>query len=72
MNETGFNDSELNTHLALMHFLELYYKLPVQHPSEVQDVIFAVHLIQGILALRILRREHPEGWPTYNHRGEKV
>ena len=38
-------------------------KLPVQHPSDAQDICDAVHRIQDLLAVRVARRAFPLGWP---------
>lgn len=37
-----------------------YIELPVTHPSDRQDWIGAIHVLQRLMGQRILRREHPE------------
>ena len=37
-------------------------KLPVQHEDDMKEFEQAIHVQQGILALRIARRAFPEGW----------
>lgn len=39
--------------------------LEVQHPSDLDDFYRAIHDIQRIVAMRVLRREYPEVFPTY-------
>ncbi len=64
-NPCGFTDAEQRCHDALMDCYRLYLELPRQHPNEIQEFGYAVHLIQGLLGMRILRRDHSEGWPTH-------
>lgn len=35
-----------------------------QHPDEMRDFVDGIHKCQDILAVRIVRRVYPEGWPT--------
>lgn len=37
-------------------------ELPVQHEDDMKEFEQAIHVQQGILALRIARRAFPEGW----------
>lgn len=39
--------------------------LESQHPSDLTDFMDAIHTIQRIIGMRVLRREHPETFPTY-------
>ncbi|GAA0102583.1 hypothetical protein UT300012_32980 [Paraclostridium bifermentans] len=39
-----------------------FTELENNHPSEWNDFADAVHKLQRILGLRILRRDYPEGW----------
>lgn len=36
--------------------------LPVQHEDDMREFEQAIHVQQGILALRIARRRYPKGW----------
>lgn len=36
--------------------------LPVQHADDMKEFEQAIHVQQGILALRIARRHYPGGW----------
>lgn len=40
-----------------------YCKLPQQHPNEIQEFMVALHTIQNLLTIRIVRRCYPKGWP---------
>lgn len=48
---------------ALVNAVEEFKKLPVQHSSDLADVINSVHRVQDILATRVARRAFPAGWP---------
>ncbi len=39
-----------------------FLKLKKQHPSDEEKFCLAVHLMQGLMAMRIIRRDYPEGW----------
>jgi hypothetical protein len=39
--------------------------LPIEHPQDRAEVCAAVHRVQDLLAVRIARREYPEGWRRY-------
>ena len=43
---------------------EKFSALPRQHPNEQPDFVDAIHVCQGLLAIRIARRSFPEGWPV--------
>lgn len=42
-----------------------YMKLSVTHPSDRQDWVDAVHILQRLMGQRILRREHPDYFVSY-------
>jgi len=65
INELGFTPKEQKVHEKLMECYRAFLDLTVEHPSEKNEFIFAVHLIQGLLTSRIIRREYPKGWPRY-------
>jgi len=60
----GLTKLEQNAMDKLLECYGLYLQLKPQHPSEINDFVYAVHLIQGLLCKRIVRRLYPEGWPT--------
>lgn len=45
-----------------------FVSLKREHPSEINDFADGIHKCQYQLAMRILRRDYPEGYPTYNGR----
>jgi hypothetical protein len=50
---------------ALVQAVAAFADLVSTHPSEHRDFVDGIHRCQDVLALRIVRREFPEGWPTY-------
>lgn len=51
---------------ALVSAWNEFTKLEKTHPSETTDFMNAIHQCQNTLCMRILRRDYPEGYPTYN------
>jgi hypothetical protein len=47
---------------SLLAAWEGYVKLPVQHPSDQQEFLRALHECQRLLAIRIVRRAYREYW----------
>ena len=41
----------------------LYVKLDIQHPSDINEWTNSIHDLQKIIGMRILRREHSEIFP---------
>lgn len=39
-----------------------FVRLPIQHPSDSDEAKQAIHELQKLLALRIVRRLYPEEW----------
>jgi len=39
-----------------------YMALPVHHEDEPGEFKYHIHMLQGLMAIRIPRRTHPEGW----------
>lgn len=69
INYLGLTQKEQIVLDKLMESYAAFRDLPKEHPSEIEEFVFAVHLIQGLLTTRIARRHYPKGWPTYesNH-----
>jgi hypothetical protein len=42
----------------------VFQSLPVQHEDEVAEFRYHVHMLQGLLTMRIARRAFPLGWPS--------
>lgn len=43
----------------------VFSELPVEHEDDRSEFLYHVHMLQGMLTMRIARREYPEGWPTH-------
>lgn len=63
--DDGLTEHEGAVMDALMDAVDAYNELPVQHPDEEREFIAAVHAAQNVLAVRLARRTHPKGWPSY-------
>lgn len=64
MSETGFTEAEQRCSDALVACWNEFAQLPENHPQEKAEFAAAVHVLQGLLATRIVRRDYPAGWPT--------
>lgn len=38
-------------------------RLERQHPDELRYFADGIHVCQAMLGLRVVRKDHPEGWP---------
>jgi len=63
--KTGLSDGEQKTMDALVLAYGEFLKLDRTHPDEMRDFVNGIHRLQELLAVRIARRDYPEGWPTY-------
>jgi len=61
-NISGLTEQELKVMDNICEGYTEFLKLDLQHPSEMGDFVNAIHVIQGILAMRVIRREHSEYW----------
>ena len=61
--DNGLTEDEQKAMDKLLGCYDIYLKLKPQHPSEMGDFVYAVHLIQGLLCKRIVRRLYPKEWP---------
>lgn len=41
------------------------------HPSDMKDMVDAIHCIQGIIAVRVARKSSPEYFVTYKQKEDK-
>jgi hypothetical protein len=62
--DDGLTDEEGIVADALITAVNAFGKLDRQHPDELRDFIDGIHRCQDTLALRIVRRTFPRGWPT--------
>lgn len=63
MRKDGLTDQEGKVMDALIAAWNEFVKLEQQHPNELTDFSDGIHRCQDLLAIRIARREYPEGWP---------
>jgi len=64
-NELGLMPKEQEVMDKLMECYKAIIKLDKEHPDEMRDFVDGIHKIQDVLAVRIVRRMYPKGWPTY-------
>lgn len=65
INNLGFTEQEQIVHNHLMNSYGDFLKLDREHPDELRDFVDCIHRLQDLLAMRVLRRCYPYGWPTY-------
>ena len=58
----GLTNEEGEVMDALIYAWNQFSQLEIQHPSDTPDFADGIHKCQQSLALRIARREYPEGW----------
>ncbi len=66
-NITGFAEDEQECHDYLQKCYGCFLKMDRQHPDEMRDFVDSIHRIQDLLAIRIVRRQFPKGWPTHKN-----
>jgi hypothetical protein len=62
---TGLNELEKECMNGLMQAFKAWLKMERQHPDEMRDFIDPLHRMQDLLAVRVVRRIFPDGWPTH-------
>lgn len=60
--DDGLIGDEAKAMDCLVEAVEYFNKLPIQHPADSEEFATSIHDCQKLLALRVVRREHPEGW----------
>ena len=48
---------------SLVNAWSEYIKLDKQHPSDIAEFGDGIHKCQNVLAMRVLRRDYPNGYP---------
>ncbi len=61
----SFTDEEKIVMELITYTHNEYVKLPITHPSDRQDWVDAIHVLQRLMGQRILRREHPDYFVSY-------
>lgn len=59
----GLTDEEGEVMDNLLAAFNKFCALDRQHPDELRDFVDGIHKCQDLLAVRIVRRVYPEGWP---------
>lgn len=59
----GLTDDEGEVMDRLIAAFNKFCALDRQHPDELRDFVDGIHKCQDLLAVRIVRRHYPEGWP---------
>lgn len=62
LGDDGLTNAEGEVMDSLLDAFEAYSDLPVQHADEPAEFRYHVHMLQGLLAVRIARRAFPKGW----------
>ena len=62
--DDGLTDDEGEVVDCLVGAWVQYRELPVEHEDEVAEFRYHIHMLQGLLTMRIARRHYPVGWPT--------
>ncbi len=63
--ETGLTESEQRVSDHLVAAFNEFTQIERTHPNEMGEFVSAIHRLQDLLAVRIVRRQFPKGWPTY-------
>ena len=66
MRDDGLTEEEGEVMDALKDAVEAFDQLDKQHPDEEFDFYAAIHRLQDLLAVRVLRRQFPKGWVTFS------
>lgn len=67
-NKLGLTKDEQLVSDKLMECMGAFMELEFQHPEDNREFCYAVHLIQGLLTMRVARRQYPDGWVTYENK----
>jgi hypothetical protein len=61
--DDGLTTDEGKVSDALVEAVQAFAALDRQHPDELRDFVDGIHKCQDQLAVRIVRRHYPKGWP---------
>lgn len=62
--KNGFTNDEELIMQKLVDAHNIYAAMEQQHPSDMNEWVTAIHTLQQLIGMRILRREHPEIFAT--------
>jgi hypothetical protein len=60
--EDGLTELEGEVADHLFSANEAFTDLPVEHEDDQREFEYHVHMLQGLLAVRVARRAYPGGW----------
>lgn len=68
--EDGLTEGEGLVMDSLVEAWNNFIKLNTTHTDELDDFRNSIHNCQKVLCMRILRRDYPEGYPTYSKQND--
>ncbi len=66
---SGLTKDEEMVLQCIAYACEHYNKLPIQHPTDMAEWNFGIHICQGLLMQRSARRSYPKQW--YNQENDE-
>lgn len=69
--KNGLDKLENDVSTALVSAWESYIKLEQSHPEDMHEFLNGIHICQKTLYMRILRRDYPQGYPSYQYNKEE-
>lgn len=69
--KNGLEGLENDVARGLVSAWESYIKLEETHPEDMQEFLNGIHICQKTLYMRILRRDYPQGYPSYQYNKEE-
>ena len=67
VDDRGLLKGEAEVIDLLVEAYNAFLALDRQHPDELRDFIDPLRRIQDLVAMRVVRRAYPEGWPVYRY-----
>lgn len=61
----GLTEQEGEVMDSLVNAWNKFVKLERTHPCDINDFADGIHKCQYELCMRVMRRDYPEGYPTY-------
>lgn len=65
MKEANFTEEEKKLWIKIGEIFGDFQGLDQTHPSDIKDVVDAVHVLQHIIGQRVLRREYPGTFASF-------
>ena len=62
LKDSGLTEEEDDCMIHILKCYDSFLRLPRQGDNEVQEFVGAMHIIQGLLAFRVIQREYPDFW----------